>query len=509
MNEKILERMLECYDSSSQQDKDELNHLLENHAPERQAFIIHNMDEEIIREEFRLEHVEKIFADDDLNSESVEPTHRASNIVKFYPILAVAAAIAILFTVGIGYQKFIQKDNNDDSIVAKPIADTAPAWCAKLMDYSSDTQWSGELKRTAILNPGMYELTKGTTLIEFSNGVQLTVESPAKLEIKNSLEVILHQGKVRANVPEAGHGFVVNTPDIKIRDLGTEFGVEVGESDRTQVHVFHGEIELYENQKTIPVKAYEGFAAKWVSGKRTKQMVANEAIFATGQDIALEQWKHHQASLKKDPSLLVHYDFRGSGDIIKNTMSDQYSGVIHSPIRIRGRWLDQSALLFDSPDNWAEVDLPTVEGDFSLQTWVSVDRLAFSINAIMNTKKWNPDSLHLQLSRRGNLHLGVKGKNIYDIYSKEMIPIGKWIQLTATYDSERQQMSLYINDKKVSEKQRDIKRVVFGKTLLGCWIQGGKRVRGFRGRMDELSLRSRCLSPDEISASYQLGQPAP
>ncbi|MCX6952130.1 MAG: DNRLRE domain-containing protein, partial [Verrucomicrobia bacterium] len=47
-----------------------------------------------------------------------------------------------------------------------------------------------------------------------------------------------------AEVPEPAHGFTIDTPDLKVVDLGTRFGVTAGAAGDSHVFVFEGEVKL-------------------------------------------------------------------------------------------------------------------------------------------------------------------------------------------------------------------------------------------------------------------------
>ncbi|MEN6308000.1 MAG: FecR domain-containing protein [Anaerohalosphaeraceae bacterium] len=98
-------------------------------------------------------------------------------------------------------------------------------------------------------------LQEGVARIRMDGGVDLVVESPAKFELSTSSELRLDYGHVYAYVSEIGRGFTVATPNSKIVDLGTEFGVQTGTSGQTDLHVFKGKTYLVagakHNAKTV------------------------------------------------------------------------------------------------------------------------------------------------------------------------------------------------------------------------------------------------------------------
>lgn len=92
---------------------------------------------------------------------------------------------------------------------------------------------------------GYVNIERGLVQMDFINGASLTLEGPAKLEIENSSEIVLHSGIVTATIPESAIGFMVDTSTARVVDLGTAFGVSVAEGGITEVCVFDGEVEVH------------------------------------------------------------------------------------------------------------------------------------------------------------------------------------------------------------------------------------------------------------------------
>ena len=77
----------------------------------------------------------------------------------------------------------------------------------------------------------------GFVQLRFDHGTLLVIEGPARFALLKQKHVKLDYGRAVATVPEAGHGFIIESPDAEIIDLGTQYGVEVMESGKTEVHV--------------------------------------------------------------------------------------------------------------------------------------------------------------------------------------------------------------------------------------------------------------------------------
>ena len=85
-------------------------------------------------------------------------------------------------------------------------------------------------------------LERGLAEIEFDRGARVILKGPAAFELLSDNEARLLSGSMTARVPEPAHGFTVYSPQGKIVDLGTEFGVSVDGPETTSVRVFSGEL---------------------------------------------------------------------------------------------------------------------------------------------------------------------------------------------------------------------------------------------------------------------------
>lgn len=71
------------------------------------------------------------------------------------------------------------------------------------------------------------------------------IQGPAHLDLIGVTRAILHEGRIKVRITDPrGHGFVVETPQGHVTDLGTEFGVDVDKGVNTGVVVFEGSVDL-------------------------------------------------------------------------------------------------------------------------------------------------------------------------------------------------------------------------------------------------------------------------
>ncbi len=174
------------------------------------------------------------------------------------PRWAVYAAATFLLAALIGLV-FTQKPVGDKlpsdppdtaaPIAAEPVPDppAPPRFAARLIDQR-DARWAGQSSQPetdGALPPGRYALDQGYLRVAFGEGVDSILHGPVQFNIDPDYNLTINQGKLWAQVGEAGVGFTVNTPTGRFVDLGTAFGVEVQPSGRSALHVSKGRVDAY------------------------------------------------------------------------------------------------------------------------------------------------------------------------------------------------------------------------------------------------------------------------
>jgi hypothetical protein len=93
------------------------------------------------------------------------------------------------------------------------------------------------------------QLQNGTAELTFDAGVQLTVYGPADFEITSPTSIRCRRGRVTTLAKDRGRGFTIETPQGKVVDLGTQFGLSISDDGETQVVVFQGSVDLTANSQ--------------------------------------------------------------------------------------------------------------------------------------------------------------------------------------------------------------------------------------------------------------------
>lgn len=512
-----LQQVIELIESSkhSSESKDELNKILREDQRVRQEVSFYLTQEVLLKQELKSRQIESIVADERIFIQSRQEQN-ATPFKKIISFAAVAVA-AVLVTLGITSQLSEPSDFTQPITMDSASFEKDEGWIAKIHSQTAITQWEDKLLTAGSKLTSMrYDLTKGAAILHFSKGVELIIESPASFEIIDHMELKLHRGNVRAKVAETAHGFVIDTPQPRIRDLGTEFGVSVAEDSTTEVHVFNGEVELYEDGDVTPELVQDGFAARWshvAKGQpksREKISFAQEIDFLSFSEINYNNWLGQSREWSTSPDTLVYYDFTRdilSPDTLFNRNGDSSAdGKINRPIWVQGRWENKGALLFESGEDWIEATIPPTEESWTILTWIKPERYDTALGVIIDSDQWADGRHHLQLTNDGYIRAGVGGferpRFCFTSSGPKVLP-GVWTQLVVAYDQKEGLFSYYVNDQLAhSKKHTKGLPVNIGRAHIGAWITGGKPERGFRGRMDELLILSRALSAQEIQAQY-------
>ncbi len=110
----------------------------------------------------------------------------------------------------------------------------------------------------ALLTPGTLELLEGMATLKFESGAEVTLEAPVSMEVVSKMECRVKKGTVVADVPPQAKGFTIHTPETKIVDWGTRFGVSAGEDGKCLVHVIEGLVEVQREGETKSRELHAG-----------------------------------------------------------------------------------------------------------------------------------------------------------------------------------------------------------------------------------------------------------
>lgn len=173
--------------------------------------------------------------------------------------------------------------------------ETAPSPGVALLVASTDANWNAiDPEPGASLAAGKYQLTSGSVDLLFSDGAKVSLGGPAAFELKSTRHLHLESGQLVANISDEALGFVVTSPRSEVIDLGTEFGLSVDETGRTDVHVLDGLVEVLPSEQDKSegsVTIAEGQARRFQSTPGTASnaipVASRETLLGVSQPKAL------------------------------------------------------------------------------------------------------------------------------------------------------------------------------------------------------------------------------
>lgn len=476
-------------------------------------------------------------------------TQTGSNAPRWVSVAVVAASLLACGLVGRSLLTSSPNGKpNEVATVERPRgAVEATARGVALLTRLVNVSWSDEQTDFDVgdaLSPGRISLKSGFAQIEFLCGATVVLEGPVELELTSSTHARIHHGRLRANVPPAAIGFTIEAADIKVVDLGTEFGMSVSDTG-SDVHVFDGEVELHaagldDTQAEKKMLGAGQAISHSADGDYTpsqsdaEEFVGIERLESQAADQVkqrLENWRRSSQELRKDPRLIAYYSFddidgwqrRLKSDIPDTTRLD---GAIVGAARLDGRWPGKSALEFKRPSDRVRVDIPGEYGSLTFACWAKIDSLDRWYNSLFLTDGYEQGEPHWQILDTGQLFFSArftkekgKGPSHQPILSPSFWNpslSGKWIHLATTFDVSDNEVSHYLNGRLLSSElipgKLAVKTTRIGKASIGNWASPIRpdahyAIRNLNGSIDELAIFSVALTSDEVEKLYEVGKP--
>lgn len=138
-----------------------------------------------------------------------------------------------------------------------------PAVLVATVEASLDAHWtrsSDQANGDAILQGETVSLEQGILLLETNVGHQVVLEGPVEAVFQSPQQLHIQRGKAVGRVGIHGGSLEFSTPTASVRDLGTEFGVDVEESLVTSVDVLEGSVEVVANWEAhTPIEVRAGY----------------------------------------------------------------------------------------------------------------------------------------------------------------------------------------------------------------------------------------------------------
>lgn len=411
-----------------------------------------------------------------------------------------------------------------------------------------DVTWESDQEPIDVgdaLSPGRFSIASGLAQIEFFCGATVIVEGPAEIDLETPMLARVHQGRLRAQVPTAARGFSIDVADLKVVDLGTEFGISVS-PEGTDVQVFDGEVELHQpthEKRTLTtgqaiVRREQGeMQDAQVSPERFVDIVALESKQREQEVTRFRRWQSYSEKLRRDERLIAYYAFDQQEPWQRQLQSsadpydEELDGAIVGANQVPGRWNQKGALEFKKPGDRVRVQIPGQFESLTLAAWVKIDSLDRWYNSLFLTDHYNQGEPHWQILDTGQLFFSVRHKADdargpqarKQTHQPVLSPpfwnpslSGRWIHLATTYNAQNGQTIHYFNGKPIHRESiaEDlvVKRTKIGAASIGNWSIPTRKdaefaIRNLNGSLDEFAVFADALSAQEIQEMYLHGKP--
>jgi hypothetical protein len=411
-------------------------------------------------------------------------------------------------------------------------------------------QWEpggGEAPRAGdVLRSGRLRLRQGRLTLAFFSGVSLTLEGPADLELLAADRVFCHQGRLRARVPRGAEGFTVLAAGYEIVDLGTEFGLNLEPGGKAKLMVFEGEAAvsvldkegrsvrgaLLEGRRSVELDPgadrIQDVSAQPESFVKLGEFVAVPLELEAGyaaEILAAKPWGYWRFEALEDgavPNQIADRPaLKGLGGVDVERSPGGNGWAHFHPDRHR------QAFLMDG--EWT----PPRAGGYAIELWMQADLPspgAFSQTALVSLiakddGKTEKHVAYLEMTGRGRrsphepcalrfLDRWPPTSFGSNVFSRRILVPSLWHHIVGQKAAEK--LELYVDGEQVGTSPAKLcAQDAADVATMACQLLVGRlkqrsgppftnEIRAFEGRLDELAVYDRALSPDEIRRHARL-----
>lgn len=346
-----------------------------------------------------------------------------------------------------------------------------------------------DLEKDALTPGSSVELTQGTLRLDLAIGVNTIIQSPALVTLIDDQKVVLQRGRAWFDVAREAKGFMVQTPQLEIVDLGTDFGVSAEPTTaREEVHVFRGKVQVTTRHKLKRRAILSAGQSRSVqSSGRLQETPLNASLFLKKMPIALPTLTWDFDELEQDK---LYVRQTALPEPIRSWVAD---GKISPTLGIQG-----GAAYFSPNGGYLQTDWKGIDSDLprTVVCWIKCPMhqpdgsiVEWGI-PVSNSAKWR-----IALNPESEQEGGVKGAlrtefgNGYLIGSTDLRD-GRWHQIISIYNGSGtgnlDSIQLYIDG-----KQEEISAYL--ENEIGTILDQPESVplaigKGFYGSIDQLRI---------------------
>ena len=395
-----------------------------------------------------------------------------------------------------------------------------------------DVVWSEQTtaREGEELRSGMVEILEGKLSFRYENGATIALQGPARFELESGTEAFAHFGKIAAKFPTAARGFLINSPQAAVVDLGTEYALNVDGNGVSEVMVYEGEV-------TASVLGEDGYTLRSIELEENESAkvdgvaeTISEIGTALGDFIRIHRFEaeelpledgYRASVLRSKPVAYWRFDDAAGNEAasevggFRGRFSEgvKLSGLgpnraLHFPTGVKGNFIAEEA--FEGINR----------GEYSIEFWVNLatfDRMAL-VSLVSDETKMMDGAVgqsHLSFLEAEDVPYDLKhkpqafrflhrypvkthGRNAFT--SLQYAP-GRWYYLAAVKRSDR--MQLYVDGVLAREVEAGPNSDESRYRLVAGQLDAFRKQRNFNGKLDELAVYDRALEAGEIEARFR------
>jgi len=367
---------------------------------------------------------------------------------------------------------------------------------------------------------------QGCVEFTFESGVSCIVKGPADLTLLEENSLRLDRGSSWFHVPTKAVGFQVQTPELEVVDLGTEFGVISQPDENDEVHVLKGRVALTAllgRKEEVILEAGQARTVNFVG--RLSQTAVRPEAFLTELPSSL-------------PSISISFD-----DLVGDQLS--VTGSHPDATSIEARLVSSTpascvipgvvgnAIAFNGKGDWIQTDWPGFSGDTprSVAFWFRIPPGAHSASHFPAVVGWGSLENHYNgkwkvwFTRNnddGELLPGIS-LGADDYFCETPVDDGHWHHLVAIFNGpaiadEMPECSLYLDGTsrpllhhfgpEGPPASREVQTVTSGPHANPMAIGFGldTKVPTLQADLDELQLFEGVIPEQTILELYEMGR---
>jgi len=385
-------------------------------------------------------------------------------------------------------------------------------------------------------------LQSGMAKVTFDCGAEVVLEGPCDFVAREPMVGFLKSGRITADVPRRAFAFAIFSPNVDFVDLGTSFGLNVGDQGHTELHVFRGEVlcsraDGGEKNRNTVYHVTANKAVEFRADEGTPTNIAmNERQFSEHIDL-----RHGETAFdgKLPATNLALWLYADTG-----VVTDSHQGVISwrdilygdnqsgedaiqveesaRPRLVPDALAGQPAIRFDGESDYL-LTTPLATTDDQTVAFVC----PFSMTAVNKSRRWGgqildydgPPSRYLSDTLEpGVLQIGEPllekdfkptlfsaqvfagfiGSATVESGRIDATPVGVDVPVVVTYryDLSNSRATLSINGKLCGETRTFAPQAITSRKIIGrhAWMQNF-----FHGDLAELLIYNKALSPKELA----------